>query len=135
VTVQNAVADSQGLLDTSIFVAREVGRPLGPLPPRGAISVVTVAELHLGVLIADDPPVHARRMRTFQSVQELFDPIPIDAAIARVFAALVAEARHQGHRPKAHDAWIAATAVAHGLPLYTRDDDFAAIPRVVVVRV
>jgi predicted nucleic acid-binding protein len=135
VSVQDAVADDHGLLDTSIFIAQEVGRPLGPLPPRGAISVVTVAELRLGVLMADDPTVHARRMRTFQSVQELFDPMPIDAAIARVFAELVAEARHQGRRPRAHDAWIAATAVAHGLPLYTQDDDFAAIPRVVVVRV
>lgn len=125
----------RGLLDTSVFIARESGRPLGPLPATGAISIVTVAELHLGVLLADDPAVRARRLRTLSSVEALFDPLPIGVEVARTFAELVAEARRLGRRPKVMDTWIAATAVTHGLPVYSQDEDFLAIPRVHAVRV
>lgn len=128
-------ADGRGLLDTSVFIAEETGRPRGPLPQTSAISVATVAELHLGVLMAGEPEVRARRLRTLSSVEALFDPLPIDVDVARVFAELVAEARRQGRRPKIMDTWVAATAVAHGLPVYTQDEDFLAIPRVRVVRV
>ncbi len=125
----------RGLLDTSVFIAEETGRELGILPQMAAISVTTIAELYLGVLMADDPEVRARRLRTLSSVEVLFDPLPIDVDVARVFAELVAEARRQGRRPKIMDTWVAATAVAHGLPVYTQDEDFLAIPRVRVVRV
>ncbi len=125
----------RGILDTSVFIARESGRPLGPLPEAAAISVVTVAELHLGVLMAQGPAIHAQRLRTLSSLMATFDPLPIDVGVARAFAELVAEARRQGRRPKIMDTWIAATALAHGLPLYTQDDDFDTFPRVRVVRV
>jgi predicted nucleic acid-binding protein len=134
-TAKDAAPNGRGLLDTSIFVARESGRPIGSVPAEGAISVMTTAELHLGVLMADDPDVRAQRLRTLSSVQALFEPLPITPAVAQTFAELVAEARRQGRRPKIMDTWIAATAVAHNLPLYTQDDDFLAIPRVQVVRV
>ena len=127
--------DERGLLDTSIFIAQEGGRSLGQLPAQAAISVVTVAELYLGVLMADDPGIRARRLRTFSSVEALFQPLPIEAEVARAFAELVAEARRQGRRPKVMDTWIAATAVANDLSVYTQDADFAAIPRVRVVAV
>ncbi len=127
--------DERGLLDTSVFIAQESGRPLGQLPSQGAISVVTVAELHLGVLMADEPTIRAQRLRTLSSVDSLFEPLPVDAAAARMFAELAAEARRQGRRPKIMDTWIAATALAHDLPVYTQDDDFLAIPRVRVIRV
>jgi predicted nucleic acid-binding protein len=123
------------VLDTSVFIARESGRPLGALPAGGAISVVTVAELHLGVLLAGDPAVREQRLRTLAAVEALFEPLPIDADVARTFAGLVAEARRLGRRPRIMDAWIAATAVAHGLPVYTQDEDFLSIPRVRTVRV
>ena len=125
----------RGLLDTSVFIADESGRPLGALPRTAAISVVTIAELHLGVLIADDPAIRAQRLRTLASVEALFEPFPIDVDVARVFAEIVAEARRQGRRPKIMDTWIAATAVAHDLAVYTQDEDFGQIPRVRVVRV
>jgi predicted nucleic acid-binding protein len=105
------------------------------LPGAGAISVVTVAELYLGVLMADDLTTRAQRLRTLSSVESLFEPLPIDADVTRAFAELVAEARRQGRRPKVMDTWIAATAVAHGLPVYTQDDDFLAIPRARIVKV
>lgn len=128
-------AEERGLLDTSVFIAEESGRPLGLLPRTAAISAVTVAELHLGVLMADDPAIRAQRLRTLSSVEALFEPLPIDAEVARIFAELVAAARRQGRRPKIMDTWIAATAVVHDLPVYTQDDDFLAIPRVRVTRV
>lgn len=128
-------ASDQGLLDTSVFVAREAGRAHGMLPATATVSVVTVAELHLGVLLADDPTIRAQRLRTLSSVQSLFEPLPIDSAVARIFAEIVAEARRQGKRPRIMDTWIAATAVTHDLPIYTQDDDFLAIPRVRVIRV
>lgn len=125
----------RGLLDTSVFIAREAGRPLGPMPEAAAISVVTVAELHLGVLMADGPAARARRLRTLSLLMATFDPLPIDSGVARIFAELVAEARRQGRRPGIMDTWIAATAVAHDLSLYAQDDDFAGIPWVRVVRI
>jgi predicted nucleic acid-binding protein len=120
----------RGILDTSVFIATESGRPLGDLPESAAVSVVTLAELHLGVLMARGAAIRARRLRTLTTVQNSFEPIPIDSEIARTFAELVSEARRQGKRPKIMDTWIAATAVAHELPVYTQDDDFASIPKV-----
>ena len=134
-TASNPAAGERGLLDTSVFVAREAGRPHGALPAVAAISVITVAELHLGVLLADDPATRAQRLRTLSSLEELFEPLPIDTSVARVFAELAAEARRQGKRPKIMDTWIAATAVAHDLPIYTQDDDFLAITQAHVIRV
>jgi predicted nucleic acid-binding protein len=93
VTGAPAASGERGLLDTSIFIARERQRPLGPLPDATAISVITIAELHLGVLMADNPRIRAVRLRTLSAVQALFEPLPIDAAIARTFAEIVAEAR------------------------------------------
>lgn len=128
-------AIDRGLLDTSVFVAEERPRPLGALPDTAAISVITIAELHLGVLMADDPKIRALRLRTLSAVEALFEPLPIDTAVARAFAEIAAEARRQGTRPKIMDTWIAATAMAHNLPVYTQDEDFGAIPQVRVVRV
>ncbi len=134
-TAPGPSASDRGLLDTSVFITNESGRPLGPLPLTGAISVITLAELHLGVLMADDPVVRAQRLRTLSSVEGLLEPLPIDAMVARAFAELVSEARRQGKRPKIMDTWIAATAVVHDLPVYTQDDDFLAIPRVRIIHV
>lgn len=134
--VADAASDDRGLLDTSIFIAQETGRPLGLLPEIGEVSVVTIGELHVGVLLARDPAVRARRLRTYHSVPELFrQALPIDVSVARIFGELIAEARLRGRRPKPNDVWISATAVAHDLPVYTQDDDFAGIPPVRVVRV
>jgi predicted nucleic acid-binding protein len=124
-----------GLLDTSVFVAQEQGRSLGELPERAAISVVTLAELHLGVLLAEEPAIRAVRLRTLSEVERTFDPLPVDADVARTFAVIVAEARRAGKRPKIMDAWIAATAAAHRIPVYTQDADFTDIPGVQVAAV
>lgn len=117
-----------GLLDTSVFIAREGGRPLCELPERVAISVVTVGELQLGVLNAADDDLRARRADTL-FLARAADPIPISEAIMVAWARLVSDCRAAGiHRTvKLTDALIAATAVEHGLPVVSQDDDFERI--------
>ncbi len=125
----------RGLLDTSVFIAGERGRALGAVPSAAAISVVTLAELHIGVLMADQPEVRAARLRTLTMVQRFFEPLTIDIEVARTFGELTAQARREGRRLKILDTWIAATAMVNDLTLYTQDDDFLAIPKVRVVKV
>lgn len=131
---------SSGLLDTSVFIARETGRPLGELPDHVAVSVVTIAELQLGVLNAGNAKSRARRADTL-ALARTADPIPISEAVMVTWARLVADCRAAGiHRMvKLTDALIAATAVEHGLAVVTQDDDYDQIaeahPRLGVLQV
>ena len=125
----------KGLVDTSVFIARKAGRPLESLPDEPAVSVVTLAELHLGVLRARDVQTRARRLRTASRVEREYDAIPIDAEVARTFASISRDARAAGRRPRVMDLWIAATGVRHGLVVFTQDADFDEIPQVRVQRV
>jgi len=117
-----------GLLDTSVFIAREDGRPLGELPDRVAVSVVTIGELELGVLNAGSDDVRARRADTL-ALARAADPIPVSEAVMGSWARLVHDCRAAGiHRSvKLTDALIAATAIEHGLPVVSQDGDFARI--------
>jgi hypothetical protein len=117
-----------GLLDTSIFIAHETGRPLGELPERVAVSVVTIGELQLGVLNATDDAIRARRADTLALARSA-DPIPISEAVMSTWARLVADCQAASiHRMiKLTDALIAATAVEHGLPVVSQDGDFKKI--------
>jgi predicted nucleic acid-binding protein len=123
----------RGLLDTSVFIAGEQGRPVGELPDEAAISVMTLAELHVGVLVAEEAEVRAQRLRTLASVERAFEALPVDDSVARSFAGIVSQARKTGRRPKIVDALIAATALAADVPIYTQDADFAEIPGLSVV--
>jgi predicted nucleic acid-binding protein len=126
----------RGVLDTSVFIADEQSRELAldKLPDAAAISVVSLAELELGVHMAASDAVRARRLRTLKATQSLYVALPVDEAVASAFAELVSTARRAGRRPKIQDTWIAATARAHGVAVYTQDDDFAELS-VEVVRV
>jgi len=117
-----------GLLDTSVFIAKETDRPLGPLPERVAVSVVTIGELELGVLAAIDEDVLARRADTLALARQS-DPIPVSEPVMTAWARLVIDCRRMGVHRKVRltDALIAATAVVHGLPVVTQDDDFDRI--------
>jgi predicted nucleic acid-binding protein len=129
-----------GLLDTSVFIAREGGRPLSELPERVAVSVVTIGELELGVLSARDAERRTRRADTL-ALARAADPIPISEAIMVAWARLVIACRDaQIHRTvKLTDALIAATAIEHRLPVVTQDEDFdmlaAAYPPLEFTRV
>jgi predicted nucleic acid-binding protein len=121
-------APAAGLLDTSVFIATEAGRPLDQLPERVAVSVVTIGELQLGVLAAIDSETRSRRADTLALVRTA-DPIPISEAIMVSWAQLVTDCRAAGiHRAvKLTDALVAATAIEHGLPVVTQDEDFEVI--------
>lgn len=116
---------SSGLLDTSAFIARETGRALGVLPDRVAVSVVTLGELQLGVLAAADPDVRARRADTLALARQS-DPLPVSEAVMSAWAQRVAQCRRSGveRTVRLTDALLAATAMAHGLPVVSQNADF-----------
>jgi len=127
---------STAILDTSIFVAVEQGRPLGrSLPDSVSVSVVTLAELELGVLVARDPDSRAQRLATLTRVREQTAGLPADERVASAYARLAAGELTAGRKPRIHDTWIAATALVHGAEVWTQDDDFSSFAAVDVVRV
>jgi predicted nucleic acid-binding protein len=121
---------SAGLLDTSVFIAREDGRPLGRLPDHVAVSVVTIGELQLGVLHARDDASRARRAQTL-ALARAADPIAISEAVMVSWARLVADCRSAAVRRtiKLTDTLIAATAIEHGLAVVTQDADYDEVAR------
>lgn len=127
---------SQGLADTSVFIARESGRSLDAdaLPDELAVSIITIGELRAGVLVADTVEARDRRLRTLTAALEL-DPIPVDEAVAAEWARLRVLLRDTGQRMPVNDSWIAATAMAHGVPVVTQDDDFPTVEGLSVSRV
>lgn len=127
---------SAGLADTSLFIAAESHRPirLERVPDQLAVSVVTFGELRAGVLAADTVAVRDRRLATLSRVLAL-DPIPIDQAVAEAWATLRLALRDVGLRMGVNDSWIAATAIALGLPLVTQDEDYVHAPGLEIIRV
>jgi tRNA(fMet)-specific endonuclease VapC len=114
-------------------IAAASGRPL-KIPDEVAVSAMTLAELHVGVLVADDPVERAARLKTLAAVEREVEVLPIDERVARSFGGIAAEARRRGRKPAVADALIAATATAHDLPLYTCDSDFEGLEGLNVVR-
>jgi toxin FitB len=120
------------LLDTSVLIAAEGGPE-----DEAAISVVSLTELHFGVLVAPGDDVRALRMRRLGIVEDRFDPLPFDAAAARECGRLHAAVSQRGGRPRrrAFGLAIAATANVHRVPLLTFNaKDFALIEDLVDVR-
>lgn len=126
---------SRAIADTSVFVARESGRELGEMPEELAVSVITAAELELGVLRAADDAVRATRLATLARVRSTYPLLPIDSETASCFARIAASGLDRGRRLRRHDAWIAATAMRHGVAVLTQDADFSAFDEVSVLRV
>jgi predicted nucleic acid-binding protein len=125
---------TRAVADTSIFIAQETGRELGELPEKIAVSVVTVAELELGVLRATDADTRARRLSTLSRVQSTYPLLPIGPEVASCFARIAAAERSHGRRLRRHDTWIAATAMKHAAAVLTQDADFSAFEEVEVIR-
>lgn len=128
--------DSRGLLDTSVFIASETGRALDAdaLPEQLAVSAVTVGELHAGVLAAEDVDVRARRLATLESIADV-ELLTIDEAVAKSWALLRVHLAKQQRRLNVNDLWIAATALAHGIPVVTQDDDLGPVEGVAGLRI
>jgi predicted nucleic acid-binding protein len=118
----------RGLLDTTVFIARESGRPLRAkaLPELAAISIVTRAELRAGVLAAEDIETRDRRLATLEAISRIA-VLPIGDGVDRTWAQMRAYLAASGRRVNANDVWIAATAAAHEMPVLTQDGDFGAL--------
>jgi predicted nucleic acid-binding protein len=126
---------SRAIADTSVFVAQESRRELGDLPEQIAVSVVTAAELELGVLRASNATSRAIRLSTLSRVQATYPLLPIDPEVASCFARLASSELSKGRRLRRHDTWIAATAMRHGAAVITQDADFPSFADVAVLRV
>ncbi len=118
------------MLDTSVVVDLDAIDP-DLLPDEPAICSVTLAELAAAPHATSDSDERARRQERLQRIEAIFDPLPFDTdaarAYGRIYAAVVAAGRKARGR-RAVDMLIAATALAGGLPLYTRNpDDFAGL--------
>jgi predicted nucleic acid-binding protein len=126
---------TRAVADTSIFVAQESGPELGDVPDQIAVSVITAAELELGVLRATQPEARAIRLSTLSRVQATYPLLPVDAEVASCFARLASAELSRGRRLRRHDTWIAATALRHNAAVVTQDADFSTFDDVTVIRV
>jgi predicted nucleic acid-binding protein len=127
---------SRGLGDTTLFIAREAGRPLHTeaLPDEIGVSAITIGELRAGVLAAADVETRDRRLATLTQALALH-PIPVDNQVADSWAKLRILLRDSGQRMPVNDSWIAATAMSLGVPVVTQDDDYIDLPDLAVIKV
>jgi predicted nucleic acid-binding protein len=135
---------AQGLLDTNIMILRRWVDP-AELPDEMAISAITLAELSAGPhqvrrneeqTSYDEQAERARRLDVLQRAENEFDPIPFDADAARIYGRVSAAVMAAGRRPRRRtaDLMIAATAIAHGLPLFTTNpDDFTGLAKLLTL--
>lgn len=123
----------RAVLDTSVLIGAE-----SPGDVESAISVASLAELHFGVAVAGDDGERAMRAQRLGVIEATFDPLPIDAAVAREWGRLAAAVSARGGQPRrrAIDLAIAATANVHRVPLLTHDlKDFHLLGELVDARV
>ena len=126
----------RALADTSVFVGLEAAR-LGADRFAGyewGVSVITLGELRLGVLQATGPEASARRLSTYQLAQR-FEPLNIDERVSEAWALLVSRLSAANRRVPVNNSWIAATAIAHDIPVVTQDRDYAEMPDVEVIAI
>jgi predicted nucleic acid-binding protein len=129
------VTRRRALADTSVFVGIESARfdVTRFADFEWGISAVTLGELRLGVLQAQNPEAASWRLSTYQLAQR-FEALPIDGAVSDAWALLVSQLRAAGRRVPINDSWIAATAIAHRVPIVTQDADYDMMPDVEVIR-
>jgi predicted nucleic acid-binding protein len=129
VTPSSPEITSVGILDTSVVIELP-NLTAEDLPAFPTISVITLAELSVGPEVSKNSDERAMRQLVLQQAEASFAPLPFDAACARRFAIVAGCLRQSGRKTQARafDALIAATALAHDLPLYTRNaQDFEGI--------
>ncbi len=126
----------RGIIDTSVVIELDRLDP-GALPADLAVSAITLAELAAGPHATNEPAERARRQDRLQRAEATFEPIPFDASVARAYGRLYAAVLDTGRKARgrrAVDLLIAASAVATGLPLYTRNpSDFEGLERLLEV--
>jgi predicted nucleic acid-binding protein len=134
--VAEARRRARGLLDTSVIIDFDDIDP-NALPIESAISAISMAELAAGPHAALDVTERSRRQDRLQRAEAAFGALPFDGNAARAYGRVVAAQLASGRRARGArsvDLLIAATALAVGLPLYTRNgDEFRAIEDLVDV--
>ena len=130
------VTPRRALADTSIFVGLEAQRfEAAQIEDfEWGISTMTLGELRLGVLQARDPVAASRRLSTYQLAQR-FEALPVDSAVSDSWALLVSKLRAAGRKAPVNDSWIAATAIAHRIPVVTQDNDYDDMPDLRVIKI
>jgi len=117
----------RGLIDTSVLIGLERLDPTD-LPTELAISAVTLAELAAGPHATADTAERARRQDRLQRAEAAFEPLPVDADVARAYGrvyAAVAAGGTKARGRRALDLLIAATGLSNDLPVYTcNPEDF-----------
>ena len=130
--MKGAADQSRGMLDTSTVILLGRLTEPGELPDESVISAITLAELSVGPHVAHLDAERSARQQHLQQAEADFEVVPFDAESARAFGGVAAALRTAGRKQaaRAYDALIAASAVAHGVPLYTcNPDDFSGIPQ------
>lgn len=136
--MSDPVRHERGVLDTSTLILLPSIDDPESLPVEPLITAITLAELSVGPLVATDDEERVARQAHLQQAEADFDPLPFDSSAARAFGRVAASLRRAGRKPsaRAYDALIAATAFAHGLPVYTcNPDNFSGIDGLEVVPV
>ncbi len=130
------MTNRRALADTSIFVGPEAARfdDNRFSDYEWGVSVVTLGELRLGVLQASGPDTAARRLSTYQLARR-FEPLRVDEGVSEAWALLVSKLRGANLKVPINDSWIAATAIAQGIPVLTQDSDYSAMPDVEVIKI
>ena len=126
----------RALADTSVFIGLEAAR-FDPSRFGGfewGVSAVTLGELRLGVLQAQNPEAASRRLSAYQLAQR-FEALTVDEAVSEAWALLISRLRAAGRTAPINDSWIAATAIAHRVPVVTQDSDYDDMPGVEVIRI
>ena len=130
------MSQHRAVADTSVFVGLEAvrfdARRFSEF--EWGVSAITLGELRLGVLQARDPEASARRLSTYLLAAR-FDSLPVDEAVSEAWALLISRMRAAGRKAPLNDSWIAATALANGVPVVTLDSDYDEIPGVQVIKI
>lgn len=135
---QEAPTTSRGVLDTSTVILLQRLADPDTLPAEPLITAITLAELAVGPLVAEEESERATRQAHLQQAEADFVPLPFDAGAARAFGGIAASLRRSSRKvaARAYDAMIAAVALANELPVYTcNPDDFGGIDGLDVIAV
>jgi predicted nucleic acid-binding protein len=130
------VTPRRALADTSIFTGLEAARFDADrfADFEWGISAITLGELRLGALQAQDPVTVSRRLSAYQLAQR-FEALAVDEMVSEAWALLVSRLRVAGQKVPLNDSWIAATAIAHEVPVVTQDSGYDTMPGVQVIKI
>jgi predicted nucleic acid-binding protein len=135
-TPRHVAERERGLIDTSVLIGLEHLEP-ADLPEEMTIASVSLAELAAGPHATNDPMERARRQERLQRIEATFNPLPFGLDAARAYGRIYAAVASSGRKPRGRrtfDLLIAATALAAGIPVYTRHpSDFAGLERLLRV--